>query len=615
LLGHSLLGITGDLPDNGMIIVNSDRLYPANVTFNGGTVSGTGTIILNRPGAYALLNGTLTQAAGHTISGFGQIHAALTNNGVVNANLNVAGEGNVLELLTNNKTNNYLMVASAGCVLDIKGITITQGASGQLLADGGTVLMESGTTIQGGALDASGGGLFQVETSEIDGAVFDSLANNAMINVHARSVLGVAGGLPNDGTIVVNSDRGYPAALTFDGGTVSGTGSIILNRPGPYALLNGSLTQEAGHTISGAGQVNAALDNRGTVEANVGGQTLEVTGTVVQHSGASLTGGTWIALANAILAMTQGSNITTSQANVVLDGVGSRFDRINSLADNQGSFAIRNGRNFTTTGALANTGVLEVGRGCTLAVSGNLDQGAAGTLRVELAGSPGDPAAWGHVAGTGAGTVAGSLQVFFSRTATYTPADRWHFLHAAGGRSGQFSSRHFYNVPAGMMPAVEYQADGVDVVLQTAVAPENFADWLAQQDFQHEGDDEPLADPDGDTLSNLMEYALDLDPAVADPPAESTHAVTKAGTLWLWINMREPARADLTYSVCGSTDLVTWYDVAGKTGTGAWTWQGGGPERIDHLEPAPGRSPVEVGLPQPHESDPRAFLRLEVRLD
>ena len=41
-----------------------------------------------RVGANAQLNGTLTQAASHTIQGFGQINAALTNNGTVNANVN-----------------------------------------------------------------------------------------------------------------------------------------------------------------------------------------------------------------------------------------------------------------------------------------------------------------------------------------------------------------------------------------------------------------------------------------------------------------------------------------------------------------------------------------------
>ena len=55
----------------------------------------------------------LTQAAGHTISGCGQINAALTNQGLVNANVN----GQTLSLPTNPMTNAATMEATNGGVL------------------------------------------------------------------------------------------------------------------------------------------------------------------------------------------------------------------------------------------------------------------------------------------------------------------------------------------------------------------------------------------------------------------------------------------------------------------------------------------------------------------
>ncbi|MCX6630067.1 MAG: hypothetical protein NTW28_20815 [Candidatus Solibacter sp.] len=63
----------------------------------------------------------------------------------------------------------------------------------------------------------------------------------------------------------------------------------------------------------------------------------------------------------------------------------------------------------------------------------------------------------------------------------------------------------------------------------------------------------------------------------------------------------------MTYTVRGSTDLANWYDIARKTGAGAWVWLGGGAERITSVEPTPGRSPVEIGIPQAHEADPVGF--------
>ena len=71
-------------------------------------------------GSYAQLNtsdgGVLTQAAGHTISGYGTINAALINQGLVNANVN----GQTLSLATNAMTNAGTMEATNGGVLNVE---------------------------------------------------------------------------------------------------------------------------------------------------------------------------------------------------------------------------------------------------------------------------------------------------------------------------------------------------------------------------------------------------------------------------------------------------------------------------------------------------------------
>ncbi len=91
------------------------------------------------------------------------------------------------------------------------------------------------------------------------------------------------------------------------------------------------------------------------------------------------------------------------------------------------------------------------------------------------------------------------------------------------------------------------------------------------------------ADPDGDGVSNLLEYALDGDPLSATE-APSLNLDTSSGAL-----RASFARAadDVTYVVQSSTDLVEWTELARNPGT-------------------PG-TVVDVDAP----AGPRTFLRLE----
>ncbi len=95
-----------------------------------------------------------------------------------------------------------------------------------------------------------------------------------------------------------------------------------------------------------------AFNNTGTV--NVTGGTLTVYGGVTQHSGTTLTGGTWNMSGGSTLTFTTGSNLTTigSAASVSLDGAASTFNQLSATAStlttNQGSFTLKNDRDITT---------------------------------------------------------------------------------------------------------------------------------------------------------------------------------------------------------------------------------------------------------------------------
>lgn len=66
----------------------------------------------------------------------------------------------------------------------------------------------------------------------------------------------------------------------------------------------------------------------------------------------------------------------------------------------------------------------------------------------------------------------------------------------------------------------------------------------------------PTADPDHDGLTNLVEYALGLDPMTASTSGRPE--VAADSTNWTYTFNRPTDRPDLTYTVEVSTDLVNW---------------------------------------------------------
>jgi hypothetical protein len=67
----------------------------------------------------------------------------------------------------------------------------------------------------------------------------------------------------------------------------------------------------------------------------------------------------------------------------------------------------------------------------------------------------------------------------------------------------------------------------------------------------------PLADPDGDGLRNLLEYAYGTNPQNATSTAKPEGAIGPADKLYITMNKGTAAR-DLLWSAEVSTDLVHW---------------------------------------------------------
>jgi hypothetical protein len=151
---------------------------------------------------------------------------------------------------------------------------------------------------------------------------------------------------------------------------MQGDGQISNGTVSVATINNAGLFRKSAGT--GTAYISSGIDfnNAGTVEVDSG--TLSIQGGVTQLVGNTLTGGTWNVKANSTLDITTAENITTNQGNISLDGLGSTFIKINTLADNQGSFSIMEERDFTTLGNLANSGNLTVGAGSNFTVNGDL---------------------------------------------------------------------------------------------------------------------------------------------------------------------------------------------------------------------------------------------------
>ena len=287
LFANTTTTVSGGLVNNGTITLDPTTGSSANRTtlsFSGNqTLSGTGSIYCTGGGCQvSASSGTLTQAAGHAICGFGMLNAPFVNYGLVNAN----SSGQTLNLQTSAMTNNGTMEATAGGVLNIT--TSIDNTNGVMLASGGNIASNGGT-ITGGTFASAGAGYLSNNGYAYLSGV--TLAAGAQYIESTGYSTTVSGGLVNNGTITLNYAGAAP--LTFSGNqTLSGTGSIVLaGGGGQVNSSGGTLTQAAGHTIYGYGQVNAALINYGVINANSSGQTLTLQTNAMANRGTMETSG------------------------------------------------------------------------------------------------------------------------------------------------------------------------------------------------------------------------------------------------------------------------------------------------------------------------------------
>ncbi len=370
--------------NNGLITANQNGqtllAQPATgATQNAGDFTNAGAGLARAEnGGILQLNGFFSGGSFQALNGSQvQIFSNVNLNAkVTNATLSTSGTGVVsLDTVTlDNVTNAGKLVANDGAAVTLAGtftnnniFNLNSTGSGDTLALSGPVtLAGSGAITFNGAGDrllanTTGDRLTIGENQAVEGtgnlgAGVTTFTNNGFVTANQSG---------NTLTIQPGGSNGGPADFTNNGLLEASNGGNLVFSDSQ----GGTITNNDTFSAIAFGNTGATL----TVPARA----------LTNISGTTLTGGTYIASASgggsATINLT-GANITTNAATIFLSGVNSSFAAINNLADNQGSFSLENGRNFTTVGALTNSGTLVTSFGTTLAVTGSYTQSAAGTL-------------------------------------------------------------------------------------------------------------------------------------------------------------------------------------------------------------------------------------------
>jgi hypothetical protein len=157
--------------------------------------------------------------------------------------------------------------------LNVSGITITQGVNGIISSTSAVNL--TNVTVDGGTV----GGAVTMNAGTFSNV---AIATGALVIVSPFSspdTLMVSGPtLVNNGTIQVDETLSNAGIDFTSNTTVSGNGMIMLDDNGPNAVLTAAagvtVTLGAEQTVNGQGEVDAAVVNNGTVNANSGGNIL-----------------------------------------------------------------------------------------------------------------------------------------------------------------------------------------------------------------------------------------------------------------------------------------------------------------------------------------------------
>ena len=633
--GQLLTVSEGSLTNNGVIELKSTgNTTTILVTDLGAGVplelNGTGRLLLDGPDRVGGRNGqVLVHGADHAVEGagfFGGNQLNITHRGLLSANLS----GETLELEPGSSFMNdggRVRAENGGILLFSRG-TFEAVNGGEYKIFDNSPFQLSQATMKNLTLAVADGDLnLQTNVVEVVGlSELQDVVNEATLRVNDGQVLRVtAGNLTNNGVVELASTGSFttfgfnaPGSATQE---LNGTGRLILDDE--RELVNGlngvPLIHGPDHTIEGFGALGANLlhlTNRGTISANVAGQTLLIND---DENAGMENESTVQAIGGGVLEFQDG---VRQKAGLLLVDAASSADLLGTLDQTGGTTRVNGilGANSVALsgGILEGTGTVEapvtatstgtvspgnsVG---TLEIDGGATFNDGSVLRIEIASAA--SADLLEVTGGGVVVSLATLRLDYSGgEGDILPEDQITILTTSGGGvSGEFA-----NAPDGRRLAtsngnanfvVTYQPSAIvlsgfstDPISRTN--QEVVTDVLTEPGGPYEGETDLAiigigADPDGDRDENIFELWQGADPASAgsQPAGAVLKVVDNGGTDFGAFEIEVDSAMDdaLVIDVDLSFDLVNWRDIGE---TRAVLSDAGGVRRLEFtdLVPLPG---------------------------
>jgi hypothetical protein len=401
---------TVTLTGGGQVVMSGNAnnyLYGANAGFElvnvNNTISGGGTIGAN---GFSLVN----QAAGVVDANSTTLLVIQTSNLVLNAGLLEGTGGGSLELLDTSVNN----------------------AAGKIIANGGTVDLNS-STVMGGLLEAESGGVLQtfVGTNALDGISFGTVTLSGLLTVSNNTVLLLDGTISDAGSTIGLSSTVNTTQVEINGTAVlQGGGALTLSNSDSnyiqsYNSFTGTLIN-VDNTISGTGHLgnanmtlvneakgvidatNAEIVNAGSTVVSTGILTLNANGGVTNAGLIEDTGTAGLAITNTVVDQSSTGIIEAKGAKTHVDLnsatiVGGKLETltgglIQAVSGNSTLDGI-------TAGAMTLSGSITVTNGNILTLTGTFKDSTATKLSLASTGS----STYIEIAGTASLTGGGSL--------------------------------------------------------------------------------------------------------------------------------------------------------------------------------------------------------------
>ena len=579
--------------------------------------------------------------------------------------LTKAGAGTLTLTQSNNYTggttvNQGMLVLASGAwtLSNVGGGGVTVGSGATFRADNCAANQLNGLTLNGGTVDAEGGGnsdwgnffltgnVMATGTSNLN-AEIALRATNVDFSVASAATLNVGGVLHNgayygspgtggtpstvsksgDGTLVLSGMNTYTGGTTVTGGTLELAGAT-----GGNAQIHGSLTVSPGATvaITGGDGTGFGFYNNPVSSITVDGGTINASGTthlgfgtyaaMSLNNGAALFG-RWEWNGDSLLSFSSsGDSTNTISGQLVL-----RLD-----AGSSHTFHVDDGAAATDLLVSANlvqqyghSGLVKTGSGTMVLAGSNSYKGNTvvndGQLQVTAAsGLQFSPTANGVTnAVSGSSTTAtlsflGTVSLDLSAANT-TLGNSWTLFNLASFTTAPVLTPaavtsttlgSFTQVTPGVwelpVTGAKWVFTKTTGTLTYATAAPDYETWMAlYPSISAPADKLPAADPDHDGIANLLEYVLQNgDPSVGSTAIQPT-STTTATDLVFTFHRRAAATANTTQWFETSGDLTIWTPLAIPGGTGVVVTDIGG--GID-----------EVVVTVPRGSNTNLFGRLAV---